>query len=289
MINSLGPLHFLRRKSTLQKPINWFFALVILLCPISLIRAEVTVVAKVDGVSQTSFTPSEELPNSLSIIQASVGEWEYGVYILGLPLGLKARLKIFATGNKIKASSAVDHFLLANNHTSSYSLKNCQYVPERYNNSGFSPGWRFDDSVIFDRGKKEIRYRGMTQRPNAPDAEIQTITLPLDGAIYVDKLSQFAALACAIESDAKEITLSYVDDTIGRYKFTINRKVKEVWVGGRKLETISVHSEPYSFEENSIHNPVSYLLAPALGYLPVKVSTKLKGMRLSVKLLRVAK
>ncbi len=232
------------------------------------------------------------------------GNWEYGVYLLGLPVGLKARVEVQWDGRQVTATSQVDHFLAANNHQSVFSLANCDYRLHSYQNSGFSPGWRFDDAVAFDWLKKQIHYQGLTQGPKTPDAQRQAVTLPLDDAIYVDKLSQFAALACALGENGKStqistqirtqpntkqsVPLSYVDDTIGRYRFSVAQATTQMSVAGQTITVIKVESEPYEYVKGSVHRRVSYWLAPSLGYLPVKISTKLSGMKLTVKMLKTS-
>lgn len=249
----------------------------------------------------------EKLPapdQGLVIANAMAGNWEYGVYLLGLPVGLKARVEVRWDGRQVTATSQVDHFLAANNHQSVFSLANCDYRLHSYQNSGFSPGWRFDDAVAFDWLKKQIHYQGLTQGPKTPDAQPQAITLPLDDAIYVDKLSQFAALACALGENGKStqlstqirtqpntkqsVPLSYVDDTIGRYSFSVAQATTQMSVAGQTITVIKVESEPYEYVQGSVHRRVSYWLAPSLGYLPVKISTKLSGMKLTVKMLKTS-
>ena len=249
----------------------------------------------------------EKLPapdQGLVIANAMAGNWEYGVYLLGLPVGLKARVEVQWDGRQVVATSQVDHFLAANNHQSVFSLANCDYRLHSYQNSGFSPGWRFDDAVAFDWLKKQIHYQGLTQGPKTPDAQPQAITLPLDDAIYVDKLSQFAALACALGENGKStqlstqirtqpntkqsVPLSYVDDTIGRYSFSVAQATTQMSVAGQTITVIKVESEPYEYVQGSVHRRVSYWLAPSLGYLPVKISTKLSGMKLTVKMLKTS-
>lgn len=241
----------------------------------------------------------EKLPvvdQGLVIAEAMAGSWEYGVYLLGLPVGLKARVQVQREGLQITATSHVDHFLAANSHQSIFSLPSCDYRLQSYQNSGFSPGWRFDDAVVFDWSENKIRYQGLTQGPKTPHAQPQTLTLTLDDAIYVDKLSQFAALACAmVKSDKIEqskmplsIPLSYVDDTIGRYRFSVDHSSMQMTVADQTITVIKVESEPYEYAQGSVHRQVTYWLAPSLGYLPVKISTKLGGMRLTVKMLKAA-
>ncbi|MDB2596736.1 hypothetical protein N9Y23_10505 [Pseudomonadales bacterium] len=253
----------------------------------------------------------EKLPapdQGLVIANAMAGNWEYGVYLLGLPVGLKARVEVQWDGRQVVATSQVDHFLAANNHQSVFSLASCDYRLHSYQNSGFSPGWRFDDAVAFDWLKKQIHYQGLTQGPKTPDAQPQTVTLPLDDAIYVDKLSQFAALACALGKNGKStqssthlstqfstkpntkqsVPLSYVDDTIGRYRFSVAQATTQMSVAGQIITVIKVESEPYEYVQGSVHRRVSYWLAPSLGYLPVKISTKLSGMKLTVKMLKTS-
>ena len=242
------------------------------------------------------------------IAHAMAGSWEYGVYLLGLPVGLKARVEVQWDGRQVKATSQVQHFLAANNHQSVFSFPNCDYRLQSYQNSGFSPGWRFADAVVFDWLEKKIRYQGITQGPKTPDAQPQSVTLPLDDAIYVDKLSQFAALACVLAKNDKNtkqalpqnippstspsiplsIRLSYVDDTIGRYRFLVDQSAAQMSVAGQTISVIKVQSEPYDYVQGSVHRRVTYWLAPSLGYLPVKISTKLSGMKLTVKMLKTS-
>ena len=194
----------------------------------------------------------------------------------------------------VTATSQVNHFLAANNHQSVFSLSNCDYRLQSYQNSGFSPGWRFDDAVVFDWQQMLIHYKGLTQGPKTPDAQPQAVTLTLDDATYVDKLSQFAALACALENEKYRslqqtmFMLSYVDDTIGRYIFSVDQSTAQMSVAGQTISVIKVESEPYEYVEGSVHRRVTYWLAPSLGTLPVKISTKLGGMRLTVKMLKTS-
>ncbi|MFQ3346576.1 MAG: hypothetical protein ACI8RT_000305 [Candidatus Azotimanducaceae bacterium] len=225
------------------------------------------------------------------IVQAMAGSWEYGVYLLGLPVGLKAKVEVLWDGHNVTATSQVNHFLAANNHQSVFSLSNCDYRLQNYQNSGFSPGWRFDDAVVFDWQQMLINYKGLTQGPKTPDAQPQAVTLTLDNATYVDKLSQFAALACALKNPHcnDNVMLSYVDDTIGRYIFSVDQSTVQMSFAGQTISVIKVESEPYDYVEGSVHRRVTYWLAPSLGFLPVKISTKLGGMRLTVKLLKTSK
>ena len=230
------------------------------------------------------------------IAQAMAGSWEYGVYLLGLPVGLKAKVEVLWDGHQLSAKSQVNHFLAANNHKSVFSLPNCDYRLQSYHNSGFSPGWHFDDTVVVDWSENLIRYQGLTQGPKTPNAQPQTVTLPLDDAIYVDKLSQFAAIACAVAKNEKNkkpnisqsIPLSYVDDSIGRYKFLVDQSNAQMSVAGQTIRVIKVQSEPYEYVKGSVHRRVTYWLAPSFGYLPVKISTKLGGMKLTVKMLQTS-
>ena len=59
-------------------------------------------------------------------------------------------------------------------------------------------------------------------------------------------------------------------------------------VAGQTITVIKVESEPYEYVQGSVHRRVSYWLAPSLGYLPVKISTKLSGMKLTVKMLKTS-
>ena len=230
------------------------------------------------------------------IAKAMAGSWEYGVYLLGLPVGLKAKVEVLRDGHQLTVKSQIKHFLATNNHESVFLLSNCDYRLQSYQNRGFSPGWRFDDAVVFDWPEKKIHYQGLTQGPKTPDAQRQIITLPLDDAIYVDKLSQFAALACGLAKSATpkkknvqlSIPLSYVDDTIGRYSFLVDQSSTQMSVAGQTITVIKAESEPFEFSKGSVHRKVTYWLAPSLGYLPVQISTKLSGMRLTVKLLKTS-
>ena len=59
-------------------------------------------------------------------------------------------------------------------------------------------------------------------------------------------------------------------------------------VAGQTISVIKVQSEPYDYVQGSVHRRVTYWLAPSLGYLPVKISTKLSGMKLTVKMLKTS-
>ena len=106
----------------------------------------------------------------------------------------------------------------------------------------------------------------------------------LDGAIYVDKLSQFEAMGCLIKGGKSQFELSYVDDSIGRYQFNLIKNSKTQFAGN-EYSVAHVVATPYEFAAGSVHTPVHYWLIEELGFIPLKIQTKLKGLGLTVELL----
>ena len=48
------------------------------------------------------------------IAKAMAGSWEYGVYLLGLPVGLKAKDEVLRDGHQLTVKSQINHFLASN-------------------------------------------------------------------------------------------------------------------------------------------------------------------------------
>ena len=216
---------------------------------------------------------------------AETYQFTYGGYVFGVPVGIRAEMQSASAGTSYRLSSDLTHAFAQNHHVSLFRLEDCDYTPEGYHNHGRSPGWRFNDRVVFDVEGDEIHYEGATQRPGQKTATDLALSFPWDDAVYVDKLSQFSVLGCYLARGDREIFLSYVDDTVGRYRFTPEGKARPFKVGQRTLSGLPVRAVPVEFEEGSIHTPVRYWLSEELGFMPIKISTKLNGLRLSVRLL----
>lgn len=221
---------------------------------------------------------------------------KYRVYVLGLPTVFDAALSVERTvaddqGNeKVVLTSNLQNWLARNFHRSELTLNDCRYRPQRYHNYGFSPGWRFDDTVEYDWDTLQASYRGELQRPGQREAVYQEFEHRLDDparvGAYVDKLSQVFVMGCHFDAaaDDRPLLLNYLDDTLGRYRVRVVQRGKVVRVAGRDYTTLQVQSAPFEATPGSIHRRVNYWLVPELGYLPALIKTKLGSLPLTVKL-----
>ena len=214
----------------------------------------------------------------------------YRVYVFGLPTWFDATVHVKFAGERVFMSSELNSWIFSNSHQTEFSFADCRYRPEGYRNHGFSPGWRFDDTLQYDWENKLARYQGNLQRPGETEAKYQELkhrlSEPESYGQYVDKLSQFFVIGChfGIQSEDSSLLLNYLDDTLGRYRLSLMPDDKRIKVAGSYYDTIRLQSEPYDASPGSIHQRVNYWLAPELGYFPVQVKTKLGRLPLTVRL-----
>ena len=230
--------------------------------------------------------------SNATVLPSSDMQLKYRVYAFGLPTWFDASVDVSFADQKITMISTLKSWLVGNFHETSFLWTDCQYQPSGYTNSGFSPGWEFDDALQYDWENGVARYQGYLQRPQQERA-YQEFEHVLDQAqhrgFYVDKLSQFFVMGCYFDrSDPAEsdepLRLNYLDDTLGRYRVQIRERGEKIKVAGKPYSTIEVQSEPYEATPGSIHRRVNYWLAPDLGYLPVLIKTKIGSMPLKVRL-----
>jgi len=215
---------------------------------------------------------------------------EYRVYVFGLPIGLNATVNVSFEQHQVKIKSRLKNWVLSNTHSTTFTLSDCQYQPQGYRNYGFSPGWRFDDTLNYDWNAGVARYYGKLQRPGQSEGVYQELQHVLDQSAskgdYVDKLSQFFVMGCHFggADDERPLLLNYLDDTLGRYRVNIVQRGERLTVNGQEYQTIEVESEPYEATPGSIHRRVRYWLVPELEYLPVMIKTTLGSLPLKVRL-----
>ena len=214
----------------------------------------------------------------------------YRVYVFGLPTWFDAAVTVRLSGEHVFMTSELNSWVFSNSHRTEFKLADCRYRPQGYRNHGFSPGWRFDDTLQYDWENSVARYQGNLQRPGETETTYQELEHPLNEpesyGQYVDKLSQFFVIGChfGIQSYSSPLLLNYLDDTLGRYRMTLIPDDKAIKVAGSFYDTIRLESEPYDATPGSIHQRVNYWLAPELGYLPLQVKTKLGRLPLTVRL-----
>jgi hypothetical protein len=215
---------------------------------------------------------------------------EFRVYVFGLPTWFDGTVDVAFDQDHVVMKSEIDNWILSNWHRSELSYSDCNYLPIRYHNKGFSPGWKFNDAIEYDWENLVARYQGELQRPNQTAPVFQKLEHPIGDqattGYYVDKLSQFFVMGChfADKTEVRPLLLNYIDDTVGRYRVRIVERGKKLRVGGKTYETIEVESEPFEATPGSIHRRVSYWLIPELGYLPALIKTKLGRLPLKVRL-----
>lgn len=214
----------------------------------------------------------------------------YRVYVLGLPTWFDATVRVRFSGERVVMNSELNNWIFSNSHQTEFSLADCRYRPSGYRNHGFSPGWRFDDTLRYNWENNVARYQGSLQRPGETDATYQELEHPLSEpesyGQYVDKLSQFFVIGChfGTADDDSPLLLNYLDDTLGRYRLNLMPGDEAIEVAGSVYDTIRLESEPYDATPGSIHQRVNYWLAPELGYFPLQIKTKLGRLPLTVRL-----
>lgn len=214
----------------------------------------------------------------------------YRVYVFGLPTWFDATVHLKFSGERVVMTSELNNWIFSNSHQTEFSLADCRYRPRGYRNHGFSPGWRFDDTLQYDWENSVARYRGSLQRPGETEATYQELEYslgePESYGQYVDKLSQFFVIGCHFgeQNGDSPLLLNYLDDTLGRYRVNRVSGDKTITVENSAYDTIQLQSEPYDATPGSIHQRVSYWLAPELGYFPLQVKTKLGRLPLTVRL-----
>ena len=215
---------------------------------------------------------------------------QYRVYAFGLPTWFDARVDVDFENDQVALTSELRSWLVSNFHQTSFTFSDCDYQPINYTNKGFSPGWKFDDSLQYDWVNLTAQYQGFLQRPNQDEPMFQELEHELDDpeerGFYVDKLSQFYVMGCHFGGNDQDtpLLLNYLDDTLGRYRVRMVKRGENIKVAGASYSTIEVQSEPFAAAPGSIHRRVNYWLAPDLSYLPVLVKTKMGSMPLKVRL-----
>ncbi len=215
---------------------------------------------------------------------------KFRVYVFAMPTWFDGTVDVTFDEAQVLMNSVIDNFIISNWHRSELTFSQCNYRPIRYHNRGFSPGWKFDDTVEYHWDDGLARYRGELQRPNQTVPTAQELEHELSTDVsqgrYVDKLSQFFVMGChfADESQQSPLLLTYLDDTIGRYRVRLVERGKQLRVAGKLYQTIEVQSEPFEATPGSIHRRVNYWLVPELGYLPALIKTKLGRLPLKVRL-----
>ena len=215
---------------------------------------------------------------------------KYRVYAFGLPTWFDASVNVDFENDQVVMTSELQSWLVSNVHRTSFTFSDCDYQPSSYTNKGFSPGWKFDDSLQYDWTNLRAGYQGFLQRPNQDEPVYLELEHELDDpeqpGLYVDKLTQFYVMGCHFGSSDQDapLLLNYLDDTLGRYRVRTVKRGKRITVAGTPYSTIEVQSEPFAAAPGSIHRRVNYWLAPDLGYLPVLIKTKMGSMPLKVRL-----
>ena len=85
--------------------------------------------------------------------------------------------------------SELNNWIFSNNHQTEFSLNDCRYRPVKYRNYGFSPGWRFDDTLQYDWQNGVARYQGNLQRPGETEATYQELEHSLSDPETTDNTS----------------------------------------------------------------------------------------------------
>ncbi|MDE0349958.1 MAG: DUF3108 domain-containing protein [Gammaproteobacteria bacterium] len=190
---------------------------------------------------------------------------EYAVRVLGI--GMTSRVTIDAEGPVLSISSTLDAPLFGgviarNDHTTRFEPRDCDPRQLSYVNVGGILAWRFEDRVEFDWDGHTIDYRGR-------DGERR---YAFSGETFVDKLSQYEAIACRLRAGDSDFTLNYVDDRIARYRFVVDgEEVIESPAGTFRTVRLVAGPERTELGLQGYHGRVTYWLAPEIGFYPVRI------------------
>lgn len=190
---------------------------------------------------------------------------EYAVRVLGI--GMTSRVTIEAEGPVVSIASRLEAPLFGgaiarNDHTTRFEPRDCDLRQLSYVNVGGILAWRFEDRVQFDWGRHTIDYRGR-------DGERR---YEFAGETFVDKLSQYEAIACRLRAGDREFTLNYVDDRIARYRFVVEgEEVVESPAATFRTVRLVAGPERTALGLQGYHGRVTYWLAPELGFYPVRI------------------
>ena len=90
---------------------------------------------------------------------------KFRVYVFAMPNWFDGTVDVTFDEAQVVMNSVIDNLVIAP-HRSYPTFNQCNYRPIRYHNRGFSPGWKFDDTVEYHWDDGLARYRGELQRPN---------------------------------------------------------------------------------------------------------------------------
>lgn len=190
---------------------------------------------------------------------------EYAVRVLGI--GMTSSVTIDGEGPVVSISSRLDAPLFggavaSNEHTTRFEPRDCDLRQLSYVNVGGILAWRFDDRVDFDWDRHAIDYRGR-------DGERR---YEFAGETFVDKLSQYEAIACRLRAGENDFTLNYVDDRIARYRFVVDgEEVVESPAGTFRTVRLVAGPERTALGPQGYRGRVTYWLAPDIGFYPVRI------------------
>ena len=208
---------------------------------------------------------------------------EYAVRVLGI--GMTSRVTIETEGPVMSITSRLDPplfggFIARNDHTR-FEPRDCDLRQLSYVNVGGILAWRFDDRVQFDWDEHMIDYRGRSEVRRYEFA----------GETFVDKLSQYEAIACRLRAGDHAFTLNYVDDTIARYRFVVDgEEVVESPAGTFRTIRLLAGPEQTASGPSGYHGQVTYWLAPELGFYPVRIrAASRRPFRIAVELRTVVR
>ena len=209
---------------------------------------------------------------------------EYAVRVLGI--AMTSRVTIEAEGPVVSIASRLDAplfggFVARNDHTTRFEPRDCALRQLSYVNVGGILAWRFDDRVEFDWERHTIDYRGR-------DGERR---YEFAGETFVDKLSQYEAIACRLRAGDSDFTLNYVDDRVARYRFVVDgEEVVESPAGTFRTVRLVAGPERTALGPQGYHGRVTYWLAPEIGFYPVRIrASSRRPFRITVELRAVAR
>lgn len=206
---------------------------------------------------------------------------EYDVRVFGIPVGMVSAIAIEAGAGLVTVSSRLQGPFVSNDHTSTFRLADCEYRQISHLNRGRVLAWGFHDNVAFDWNNRTIDYRGR-------DEELRH---SFSDETFVDKLSQYEAIACRLRQGLRTFTLSYVDRVVAHYTFeVVGHEIIRSPAG--KYRTVKLAAKPrrrYG-SRGPYRVEVTYWLAPALGLYPAKIRTASAGpLRVTAVLKKVSR
>lgn len=205
----------------------------------------------------------------------------YMLSIFGLKTGIRTTVSLEEKDQTILVQSRTNNLLVRNLHRSQIARGKSNIYLKEFDNSGVIRllNWRFHDRLIINPETGKAIYSGLKTKK---EYDVSRITA-------VDKFGQFLVIRNYFEEYQPTegllgLEVSFVDETIKT--FAVEYLTNELFKSKLgNLDVLRIRYKPkHETNARDVHSKIDFWISPDLGYLPVKIATKSKGMNLSVQL-----